>query len=145
MGRNLFEYEIWISRRPSRRCVRWACDGEGERAQAENESSCLLSGGVVWSCGSLMFTLNRDLVRAAASIELNAISLRATMIAAVCRGLSAFGQLSGLFYLNIPKCVKHKEDENQNGCSNFKSGAVTGVRGCPVTSSVNIRECVRPS
>jgi hypothetical protein len=23
---------------------------------------------------------------------------------------SAFGQLSGLFYLNIPKCVKHKED-----------------------------------
>jgi hypothetical protein len=21
---------------------------------------------------------------------------------------SAFGQLSGLFYLNIPKCVKHK-------------------------------------
>jgi len=25
---------------------------------------------------------------------------------------SAFGQLSGLFYLNIPKCVKHKEDDN---------------------------------
>ena len=24
--------------------------------------------------------------------------------------LGAFGQLSGLFYLNIPKCVKHKED-----------------------------------
>ena len=24
---------------------------------------------------------------------------------------SAFGQLSGLFYLNIPKCVKQKEDD----------------------------------
>jgi len=26
---------------------------------------------------------------------------------------SAFGQLSGLFYLNIPKCVKHKEDGSE--------------------------------